>query len=97
MVHGCRGEMPEVRAVKGQDDNAAFPLKLRSLVWRSSLLNLAVVLTALPVLAFAGGPEPGVPALAVVSVLIWIATFTAFSLVSMTRMFWCPGVRGGRQ
>ena len=79
-----------IRSVKGQNDDAMPPLKLRSLMWRSALLNLAVVLTALPVMASAGGPKAVVPALGVlaaVSILIWVATFAIFSLWSITRIF----------
>lgn len=88
-----------IRSVKGQDGNAAPPLKLRNLVWRSALLNLVIALTALPVMVFAGGPGTVVPALAViaaVSALIWAATFTAYFLVLITRVFWRMGVRGLR-
>jgi hypothetical protein len=86
-----------IRSVKGRDGNAAPPLKLHSLVWRSALLNLVIALTALPVMVFAGGPGAVVPALAVmaaVSALIWVATLTAFFLVSIARMFWRLGVLG---
>jgi hypothetical protein len=86
-----------IRAVKGSGDNAPPPLRLRSLVWRSALLNLAIVLTAFPVLASAGGPGAVVPALVVmaaISALIWTATFTAFFFLTMVRAFWCLGLRG---
>ena len=77
-----------IKAVKGQDDKAIPTLKFRSLMWRSALLNLAVVLTALPVMASVGGPKALVPALEVlsgISLLIWLVTFAAFYVLSIIR------------
>jgi len=88
-----------IRSVKGRDEDVAPPLKLRSLAWRSALLNLVIALTALPVMIFAGGSGAVVPALAVmaaVSALIWVATLTAFFLVSISRVIWRLGVLGLR-
>jgi hypothetical protein len=85
-----------IRAVKAQGDNAIPPLRLRSLAWRSALLNLAIVLTAFPVMAFAGGPRAVVPALAVmaaVSAVLWAVTLTAFFIASFGRALWCLRVR----
>jgi hypothetical protein len=84
-------------SVKGQDGSAAPPMTLGGLAWRSALLNLAIVLTALPVLAYAGGPDALVPALAVIAVIsavLWVATFTVYFLVSIVRVFLHLGVRG---
>jgi hypothetical protein len=80
---------------KGDDEAAAPPLKLRSLVWRSALLNLGVVLTAFPVLATAG-PGALVPTfvlMVMVSVLIWVFTLAVFSFSSIVRIFRGQGVR----
>ena len=77
-----------IKAVKGQDDEAIPTVKLRSLMWRSALLNLAVVLTAFPVMAAAGGPKAMYPALVVlsgISLLIWLVTFAAFYVLSIMR------------
>ena len=85
------------RSVKGRDGDDAPRLKLAGLVWRSGLLNLAIIVTALPVLAYAGGPDAVVPALGVlaaVSALLWVTTFAVFFLVWTIRVFWRMGVRG---
>ena len=54
-----------IRAVKRQGDGKAAPVKIRGLLWRSGLLNVAIVVTALPVMAYAGGPTAVQPALMV--------------------------------
>jgi hypothetical protein len=72
-------------------------MRLVGLVWRSALLNVAIVLTALPVLAYAGGPDALVPALGVitlVSAVLWVTTFAVFFLVWIIRLVWRQGVRG---
>ena len=77
-----------ISEVKGQSDSPGPPLKLRSLLWRSGLLNLAIIVTALPVMVFAGGPEAAVPALTVMgalSLVIWLATLAAFGFISIVR------------
>jgi hypothetical protein len=79
-----------IQAVKGRDGDPPPPLQLRGFVWRSALLNLVIVLTALPVLAAAGGPGailPAVTLLALLSALIWSLTFAAFFLVFLVRLF----------
>jgi hypothetical protein len=81
------------------NENECPALSLRSIVRKSALLNLTVVLTSFPVLVFAGGPEAVVPVLEImagVSVLIWALTFTLFSFVSLPRIFWTPVNSGKR-
>jgi hypothetical protein len=66
---------------------------LRSIVRKSALLNLVIVLTSFPVLVFEGGPKAVVPTLEImagISVVIWTATFALFSLVSLPRIFRTP-------
>lgn len=66
---------------------------LRWLVIRSALLNLGILATALPVLAFAAGAE-GLDAVALVlggvSLLVWAATFAAYSFISLASLFSRP-------
>jgi hypothetical protein len=74
-------------------DNKSLAPTLRSIVRKSALLNLVIILTSSPVLILAGGPKAVVPTLEImagISVLIWTATFTLFSLVSLVRIFWTP-------
>jgi hypothetical protein len=71
----------------------------RSIVRKSALLNLVIVLTSYPVLVAAGGPKAVVPTVAImagVSFLVWTATFTLFSFVSLGRMFWAAASPGTR-
>jgi hypothetical protein len=66
---------------------------LRSIVRKSALLNVVIVLTSFPVLAFAGGLKAVVPALEImagISVLIWTSTFALFSFVTFPRIFRAP-------
>jgi hypothetical protein len=75
--------------VPGYENETATP-SLRSTVRKSALLNLTIVLTSFPVLVFAGGPKAVVPVLAImagISFVIWTATFTLFSFVSLARIF----------
>src|SRR5437762_3413808 len=78
--------------VRGNEDE--FPATgLGSVVRKSALLNVVIVLTSFPVLVFAGGPEAVVPALAImagISFLIWTATFTLYFFVTLPRIFWTP-------
>jgi hypothetical protein len=65
-------------------------LSLRSVARKSALLNAAIVLTSFPVLVFAGGPRAVVPALVImagVSFVVWAATYTVFSFVSLARIY----------
>ena len=78
--------------VPGYEKECLAPT-LRSVVRKSALLNLVIVLTSSPVLIFAGGPKAVVPTLEIIagiSVLIWTATFELFSLVSLPRIFKTP-------
>ena len=84
--------MHKPSGVPGTAHKASGP-SLRSVVLKSALLNLTIVLTSFPVLVFAGGPDAVVPALAVmagISVLIWTVTFTLFSFMTLARIFWTP-------
>jgi hypothetical protein len=68
-------------------------LSLRSIVRKSTLLNVVIVLTSFPVLIFEGGPKAVVPTLEImagITVLVWTATFALFSLVSLPRLFRPP-------
>jgi len=74
-------------------ENKSPAPSLRSVVRKSALLNLMIVLTSFPVLIFAGGPKAVAPTLAImagISVLIWSATFALFSLASLPRIFRTP-------
>ncbi|MFO0891345.1 MAG: hypothetical protein U0790_19650 [Isosphaeraceae bacterium] len=62
----------------------------RRVVRKSALLNLAIVLTSFPVLAWAGGANGLRATLAImagISLLIWASTFTFYSFASLTRLF----------
>ena len=76
----------------GNENEGRGP-SLRSIVRKSVLLNLTIVLTSLPVLVFAGGPNAVGPVLAImagISILIWTTTFALFSFVSLARIFSTP-------
>jgi len=78
--------------VPGYENEPPAP-NLGSVVRKSALLNLTIVLTSLPVLIIAGGPEAVVPILEImagISVVIWSATFALFSLSSLPRLFRTP-------
>ena len=78
--------------VPGKEDESPAP-SLRRIVRNSALLNVVIILTSCPVLIFEGGPKAVVPTLKImagISVLIWIATFTLFSLVTFPRIFRTP-------
>ena len=80
---------PKPGFITRDKDEATAP-SLRSVVRKSALLNLTVILTSFPVLVLAGGPKAFVPALAImagVSVLIWTATYTVFSFVSLAQIY----------
>jgi hypothetical protein len=75
------------------DENKSPAPSLRSLVRKSALLNVVIVLTSFPVLVLGGGPKAVVPTLAImagISVVIWTATFALFSFASLARIFWTP-------
>jgi len=50
--------------VPGSENESPAP-SLRSIVRKSALLNLTIILTSFPVLVFAGGPQAVVPTLAI--------------------------------
>ena len=67
--------------------------RLRSIVRKSALLNVVIVLTSSPVLIYAGGPKAVVPTLKImlgISILIWTSTFAVLSLVILPRIFRTP-------
>jgi hypothetical protein len=83
---------PNPVIVPGKADESPAP-RLRSIVRKSALLNVVIVLTSFPVLVFAGGPKAVVPTLKLmtgISVLIWITTFALFSLVTFPQIFRTP-------
>jgi hypothetical protein len=60
---------------------------------KSAVLNVVIVLTSFPVLAYAGGPKAVVPILKIItgiSVLIWSTTFAIFSLLTLPRIIRTP-------
>ncbi len=74
----------------GYENKSPAP-SLRSIVRKSALLNLAIVVTSFPVLIFVRGAKAVVVTLAFMAgstILIWATTFTLFSLVSLARIFW---------
>ena len=84
--------------VPGHENEPAV-LSLRSVVRKSALLNVTIVLTSFPVLVFAGGPNAVRPTLAImagISFVIWAATFALFSFVSLARIFWTQEASAAR-
>ncbi len=84
---------PPKPAIVPRNEHRSPPPSLRRTVGKSALLNLAIVVTSLPVLVLAGGPRAIIPALVIVagiSFLIWTATFALFSFVSLARILWTP-------
>ncbi|QEH31558.1 hypothetical protein OJF2_00230 [Aquisphaera giovannonii] len=68
-------------------------LTLRGVIWRSALLNLAVVLTSFPVLVAAGGRDTVVPLMLVlggISLVIWAATFAVYGFATLVSVFRAP-------
>jgi hypothetical protein len=81
---------PSPAIARGRDDDTPAS-RLRRIVRKSALLNVVIVLTSFPVLVMAGGPNSVVPAVAImagITFLIWTATFTLFSCVSLSRLVW---------
>jgi hypothetical protein len=73
---------------------------LWSIVRKSALLNLVIVLTSSPVLILAGGSKAIVPTLKIMvglSIVIWTATFALFSLVTIPRIFRTPASLASRR
>ena len=78
--------------VYGKDDESRTP-NLRSVVRKSALLNIVIVLTSCPILIFEGGPKAVAVTLEImagITILIWVATFALFSLVTLPRIFRTP-------
>ena len=78
--------------VPGKDGESPAP-SLRSVAGKSALLNVVIVLTSAPVLIRAGGPKAVgviVEIMVGITVVIWIATFALFSLVTFPRLFRTP-------
>jgi hypothetical protein len=78
--------------VPGKEDESPAP-SLRSIVRKSALLNVVIVLTSAPVLIFEGGPKAVVVTLKImvgISVLIWAATFALFFLLTLPWIFRTP-------
>ena len=78
--------------VSSKQDECPAP-SLRSVVRKSALLNLVIVLTSCPILIFEGGPKAIVPILGImagISILIWTATFALFSLATLPLIFRTP-------
>ena len=85
--------------VRGNEDESPAT-GLRSFVRKSALLNAVIVLTAFPVLVFAGGPRAVGPTLAImagITFLIWTATFALFSFGSLARIVWTQVSTGKRR
>ncbi|WP_406698074.1 hypothetical protein V5E97_04380 [Singulisphaera sp. Ch08] len=75
---------------KGRGSPRIQPPKSLSLAQKSVLLNLGIVVTALPVLSYGGDPRAVLPTLAIlaaISVLIWTATFATSSFISVSKIF----------
>jgi hypothetical protein len=87
--------MPDSNEPRAHASDRPAP-SLRRVVRKSALLNLAIVLTSFPVLAFAAGPKALVPILqleAGITAVIWAATFSLFSFASLSRLFGAPQPR----
>jgi hypothetical protein len=85
-----------------KDDAPPFFLRpnLKRVLWKSALLNLVIVATALPVITYSAGPKSVVPALAVlaaVSVLVWTSTLAVFSAWSLVWIAWTQARRAARR
>jgi hypothetical protein len=81
---------PNSVIIPGHEDESPAS-SFRRIVLKSALLNVVIVLTSLPVLVLAGGPQAVAPSLAImagITVLIWTATFAVFSCVSIGRLLW---------
>jgi hypothetical protein len=92
--HGVTMNSPTLKPVPVSGKEGASPASgLRSVVRKSALLNVVIVLTSFPVLISEGGPNALVPILKImagISVVIWTTTFALFSFVSLARIFWKP-------
>ena len=87
---------PKPMIVPGKADDSPTP-NLRSVVRKSALLNIVIVMTSCPVLIFGGGPKAVVMTLEImagISIVIWTTTFALFSLVTLPRIIRTPVSRG---
>ena len=93
-------------AKKGDEDDGLFPrMSFRSIVFKTMLLNLGVLLTVLPFMLPGEANRQVLPGLLFVmggvSALIWILTFVITGLVMSTgiliRQFAAPVRHGGRK
>ena len=78
--------------VPGKEDESPAP-SLRRIVRNSALLNVVIVLTSFPILAYAGGPKAVVTILTImagISFLIWTTTFALFALLTFPQIFRTP-------
>ena len=76
--------------IRGRPDDTPAS-RFRSVVRKSALLNVVIVLTSFPVLVLGGGPNAVIPALvimAAITVLIWSATLVVASCVSLGLVLW---------
>jgi hypothetical protein len=94
LTHGVTMDPPPLNPVilPAKEDESPAPRR-RSIVRKSALLNIVIVLTSFPVLVYAGGPKVVVPTLKImagISVLIWTATFAMSSLATFPRIFRRP-------
>jgi hypothetical protein len=90
---------PNSVIIPGHEDETPAS-SFRRVVRKSILLNVVIVLTSFPVLILAGGPRAIVPTLAImagITLMIWTATFTLFSCVSIGRLLWTISFSGTRR
>ena len=74
--------------------------RLGTLIAKSALLNFVIVVTSLPVLVLSGGKAALYPALAVmlaISIVLWAATYAAFTFVALARIFRFQAGRASRR
>lgn len=79
--------------LRAGDCPAAEGPSLRRVVLKSALLNLAIVVTSLPPLVFAGGRVALVSILAImagITVIVWAATFSVYFFISLAQIFRAP-------
>jgi hypothetical protein len=91
--------MPKPEFVPDGENESRAP-SLRSVVRKSALLNIVVVLTSAPVLLVEGGPKAIVVTLEImagISIVIWTATYALYSLVTLPWIFWTPASLVKRQ
>jgi len=93
--------MPMLRPVTARGNEDESPASsLRRIVRKSALLNAVIILTSFPVLAVVGGPRAVAPAMAImvgITVLIWSATLTVVSCVSLGRVIRMAFASGTRR